>query len=205
MGFKPKIPLYFYCFILTGLVFFSGVFAQELEEHFSGAVPFLVQSNLEGPEIAEEESVEAALSRGALRGPVAQRGYQLHRAPEEREEISPVLDVIELREGLRSVALYLEGWVPSDCYEEREVEVDRKGNTVVVVPRFRRKNFLKACQSRIQSFAQEIYEFPKNSTMPQRLEILSHLGWHHRDFPEVDLREAVFPQVPAKPSESTTD
>jgi hypothetical protein len=98
------------------------------------------------------------------------------------EEISPIIDDVELKPGDPYVEVFVTGVAHTDCYDVREFDVQRleaEGKTRII-PRLRRSNSFKPCRLGLKPFRDKAADLDPNLASSREVEVLGFRGLHVR-------------------------
>jgi len=96
------------------------------------------------------------------------------------EEISPVIDEVELVPGANSIEVFVSGYGVLDCYDTRDTVVEVRPHSTFIVPRFKRRFAGAPCQTSARSFREKVADLNPQLDSSYVVEILGFRGIHRR-------------------------
>ncbi len=114
----------------------------------------------------------------ALGGPSQPPSLQNHF-----EEISPLIQDIEIKKGDPFIEVFIVGAGNLDCYDVREFAVEKMPNSTHIIPRLRRLNPLKPCKIGLKTFRDKAADLDPANPSSYQIEVLSYKGWQKRSLP----------------------
>ncbi len=97
------------------------------------------------------------------------------------EEISPLIESVEIKKGNPFVEIFVKGYGHLDCYDVREFQVERTSHSTQIIPRLRRMNPSKPCKLGIKSFYDKAADLDPSSPSTEIIEVLGYRGWLRRN------------------------
>jgi hypothetical protein len=118
------------------------------------------------------------LSIATAAGAVSRR-----EAPSRLEEISPLIQDIELIKGDPFIEVFIKGSAHLSCYDVREFVVEKKADRTLIIPRFRRSDSEKPCKLGLKEFRDKAADLDPANPASYRVEALGFRGWSRKILP----------------------
>lgn len=99
------------------------------------------------------------------------------------EEVSPLIDAVEVKKGDPYLEVFITGHGHLDCYDVREFVVDRKADVTEIIPRLRRSSPDKPCKVKLQSFRDKAADLDPYARASYNIQVLGFRGWHPLSVP----------------------
>lgn len=93
------------------------------------------------------------------------------------EEISPLVNDVEIKKGDPFIEVFVSGTAHTDCYDVREYVVEKTDAKTLIVPRFRRSNSEKACRVGLRDFRDKAADLDPANLASYQIEVLGFRGW----------------------------
>lgn len=96
------------------------------------------------------------------------------------EEVSPLIDDIEVVQGNPYLEVFIAGQGHLDCYDIREFQVDKTADATQIIPRLRRSKPEKSCNLGLKRFRDKAADLDPASPASNEIQVLGFRGWHKR-------------------------
>jgi hypothetical protein len=102
------------------------------------------------------------------------------------EEVSPLIERIELKRSPVSIEVFIAGVAHTACYDTRDIEVVKKENSTLIIPRLKRSHPFTSCKIGLSRFNEKIADLDPLSASSRLVSVLGFRGWHHRLIDELE-------------------
>jgi len=96
------------------------------------------------------------------------------------EEVSPLIEDIELKRGDPFIEVFITGSGHIDCYDSREYVVEKLERKIRIIARLRRLPTSKRCKLGVKTFKDKAADLDPQSPASYEVEVLGFKGWSRR-------------------------
>lgn len=96
------------------------------------------------------------------------------------EEVSPLVEDIEIKKGDPYLEVFIGGLGHLDCYDVREFVVEKMSGETRIIPRLRRSDSHKPCKLGLKRFKDKAADLDPHSPASEQIAVLGFSGWHKR-------------------------
>lgn len=97
------------------------------------------------------------------------------------EEVSPLVEDIEIKKGDPYLEVFIGGLGHLDCYDVREFSVEKVEGETRIVPRLRRSDAHKPCKLGLKRFKDKAADLDPQNPASLKIAVLGFSGWHRRE------------------------
>ncbi len=96
------------------------------------------------------------------------------------EEVSPLIEEVELVPGDPYLEIFVRGSGHLDCYDVREFAVEKTSDATLIIPRLRRSAPSTPCKMGLKTFRDKAADLDPRIPSSKEIRVLGFRGWHGR-------------------------